>query len=853
MIRKIRNYSGTLSTEITERELRNRSIARKAAAEGMVLLHNDGVLPLSTEKPIALFGSGSLHMVKGGTGSGDVNEREVVSIAQGLRNAGFLLENEQWLTDYETDYQQARQDWKRRILDASAEADNPWALIDVYVSTPRKEPVGRFLTAEEEAGKQADTAIYILSRIAGEGADRHAEAGDYYLTQDEQSFLTYLRKHFANLIVVLNCGGQVDLNFIDQLPVNGLLLISQPGMEGGNAFADIISGKVTPSGHVTDTWAYNYEDFPGANTFGHRNGNIDTEVYAEGIYMGYRYFDTFGVKPRISFGYGLSYTTFDTTFSKISVQGTQITMCFHVTNTGAVYAGKEVVQIYAACPQTKLPKERRRLCAFGKTPLLQPGESCEMTISFCAELLTSFDESQQAYVLEQGNYVLCAGSNAEDNVPVAVVHLPETCKTKVVDAICPLEAPLEELVAPAIAPFCTDGLAVAELDPATIITNVVAYDDRYIAAASQDARDLVSTMTPEQLISLTSGDPRKGQDSSETFGSSGLSVPGSAGETHNCASAAPWNLASIVLADGPAGLRLSSDYSVRPDGSIVKPSFIDSIERGFFSTIVPSPDDTVYHQYCTAIPVGTLLAQTWDPQLLQEIGATVAVEMEEFGVTLWLAPGMNLHRNPLCGRNFEYYSEDPVLTGIMAASITKGVQNAVCGVGTTIKHFACNGVEDNRKGNNSVLSQRALRELYLLGFEIAVRSAQPMALMTSYNLINGVHTANSFDLVTKVLRNEWSFDGIVMTDWTTTGEGGSCPATCVSSGHNLIMPGSFEDLQIIRNAANGISSKVLTWDNVKESVAGLVQIIRQSLEYEDAKPYGSKYQNLPVFVKSSHA
>lgn len=862
MIRKERGYSGTKSTAVTRREEENRALARRAAAEGMVLLKNDGVLPLARESAIALFGSGALHMVKGGTGSGDVNEREVVGIAHGMQNAGFHVVNEQWLREYETEYRRARQEWKTYIQETAAKkSDSPWDLVEVYVTTPRTEPVGRHLSDEEIARLETDTAIYVLSRVAGEGADRRDAAGDYELREDEKDFLRHLRAHFKKLIVLLNCGGQIDLRFLDELGINALLLISQPGMEGGNAVADILSGAVNPSGKLTATWAYRYEDYPSADTFGHRNGDTDTEVYAEDIYMGYRYFDTFGIAPRFPFGFGLSYTKFTMDCGGVRVKKDdgmpEVELDVTVKNIGSC-AGREVVQIYTECPQTDLPKERKRLCAFGKTPLLEPNASCTLTVRFSVELLTSFPEGSCAYVLDAGDYVLHLGSSSRETKAVGVIRLSERLDTKIVAPICPIKAPFARLEAPKWRADTPENVPILVLPPDSIPQEFVLYredgktDETFVkvtesARSLKKAMELASSLRDEQLISLTCGDPGKGQESAETFGSSGISVPGSAGETHNCAQAEPWNLASIVLADGPAGLRLAREYPVRPDGSIVKQEFLDSIERGLFSNKTVSPEDTIYHQYCTAFPVGTALAQSWDTALLYRVGAAVAREMEEFGVTLWLAPGMNLQRNPLCGRNFEYYSEDPLLSGLMAAVITKGVQENGHGVGTTIKHFACNSVEDNRKGNNSVVSERALRELYLRGFEIAVRSAQPMAVMTSYNLINGVHAANSADLVKKVLRREWGFEGIVVTDWSTTGEGGSDPAECIRSGHNLIMPGTHEDLRLIREA---LARGTLDKDALLQSVSGLVRVILLSREYENAKPYAAQFDEprIPPYV-----
>lgn len=847
-------YSGTLSQEKSAREIANRAVARKAAAESIVLLQNDGILPLKAGARVALFGSGAMHTIKGGTGSGDVNERDVVSVYQGLKKAGFMIANEPWLRDYDNAYQDEKENWRQTILKAGEEAGDPRALIHAYVHTKFEVPIGRPMTQQEIESANTDTAIYILSRNAGEGVDRRTVEGDYYLTVQEREKLAEVNRTFPRLILVLNCGGPVDLGFMDGLRLSALIQLSQPGMEGGNALADIVSGAVTPCGKMTDTWARRYEDYPNAAAFSHRSGDLSKELYADGIYVGYRYFDTFGVEPRIPFGFGLSYTAFALKTKRFMLGAAEsgdlcVTVQVEVTNTGSRYAGREVVQVYASCPQGRLKKEYQRLCAFGKTPLLAPGESCMLALSFPVYQLASFSEDDSAYVLEAGDYLIAIGNSSASNDVVGILKLDETAVIFRVAHVCPLRQPLRE-IEPETVPCkpCKD-VPVVRLHAMDIPTGTVGYRNSSADLPDDDAGEFVETLSGSQLLSLTSGDPGKGQGASDTFGSSGFSVPGAAGETHNCASNAPWNLAGIVLADGPAGLRLAQSYQVTKDGKIIKPGFIDSIEHGIFGQKEEIADGTRYYQYCTAFPVGTMLAQSWDTALLYEIGRAVAVEMAEFGVTLWLAPGMNIHRNPLCGRNYEYYSEDPLLTGMMAAAITQGVQSGK-GIGTTIKHFACNNLEDNRKHSDSIVSERALREIYLHGFEIAVKHAQPMALMTSYNLINGVHTANSYDLVTKVLRDEWGFQGLVMTDWTTTGEGGSSPVGCMKAGNDLIMPGSLEDLRLLREALDGTGPEELEWKDINRCVANLVRIVWQSREYEGCSSYAAKFSDMRPLFKS---
>ncbi len=856
MVRRTKSYSGTTSTQVSDREKRNRAVARKAAVEGIVLLQNDGILPLEPGTRIALFGGGATQTVKGGTGSGDVNEREVVSIHAGLKEAGFVITSESWLSDYDEEFKRARQAWKQGILDKAAEyPERSHGLLDAYFTTPFTRPAGRAPNRMELEEAGTETAIYVLSRNAGEGADRFAEAGDYYLSDAEKEHLTALKGTFPRMILVLNCGGPIDLAFLDEIPFGAVVQLSQPGMEAGNALADIITGTVSPSGKTTDTWAARYEDYPSSSTFSHNNGNVQTELYEEGIYVGYRYFDTFRVKPRVPFGFGLSYTEFTIRTLDVGLRdngkgASSVSIDVEVVNTGKAHAGKEVVQVYASCPQGELTKEYQRLCGFGKTPVLKPGEACRMEITFPLSQLASYSEKDTAWILEKGDYLIAVGSSSASNEVVARIRLDRTTHILRTAPICPLRQPLEELEPDAVPQRTYDG-AIIELALAadSIHSQTVQYSGATPEKMSGRAGDLVEDLSVEQLIALTSGDPEKGQDvSRSTDGASDLLVPGAAGETHGCAQGEPWNLATITLADGPAGIRLAPRYKVTADGKIMKPTIAESVEHGFFAEEVENPNAKAYYQYCTAIPVGTMLAQSWNVELMREIGVAVAEEMEEFGIALWLAPGMNIHRNPLCGRNFEYYSEDPLLTGVVASAITTGVQSRK-GTGTTIKHFACNNQEDNRKHSDSVVSQRALREIYLHGFEIAVKHSQPMAIMTSYNLINGVHTANSHDLITKVARDEWGFAGFVMTDWTTTGDGGSSAVECMKAGNDLIMPGDYADLDQIRDALNGTGKETLDLKEVKKCVTHLVNIILQSNEYEDCASYAEQFSGMTAYME----
>ena len=804
------------------------ALARRAAAEGIVLLKNeDHVLPLAPGSRLGLYGAGAVHTVKGGTGSGDVNERHSVTIREGLEAAGLKICSTDWLDAYENVYAKARSDWKQKVLDkCGGITENGMEFFAAYSTTPFSLPAGPAVTASEA---ETETALYVLARIAGEGCDRSAGPGDYCLSGEEHIMLAELCRMYKNVVVLINAGGVVDLSFLDDFPnVRGLLVVSQPGMEGGNAVADVLTGKVNPCGKLTDTWALRYGDYPNAATYSHNNGNVEQERYQEGIYVGYRYFDTYGVPVRYGFGEGKSYTTFalHPALPQVAPNG-EVSLNVRVQNTGTC-AGREVVQVYVSLPEGKLEKEFRRLCAFAKTPLIQPGEGRELILSFTARDLASYDEETSAWVLEAGDYGIYAGPSLAEAEPVARLRLDGRKILEQTENICPLQEPLDLLHCPA-EQRARNQAAVREAfaDRPTIGYDLSEWNTRVVeygepAPLGDEAEAIAAALTTEQLISLATGDPAKGQGAN--LGSAGISVPGSAGETSSCA--LEQGVANIVLADGPAGLRLNQVYYAA-DGRAQPMPMEASLEHGLFlrdTTFRGTPR----YQFCTAFPVGTLLAQSWDVALLEEVGRAVAQEMNRYGVTLWLAPGMNIHRNPLCGRNFEYYSEDPMLSGKMAAAITRGVQS-IPGCGTTIKHFACNNQEDNRFHSDSILSERTLREIYLRGFGIAVRESAPLSIMTSYNLINGVHAANNYDLCTKAARREFGFAGFFMTDWTTTEQGPDCTADgCIRAGNDVVMPGCEGDHEAIRRA---LAEGRLTVEQLRACIVRLIRIILQSNRY----------------------
>ena len=854
---KVRTFNGTTSPEVTQRETDHRKIAREAAAEGFVLLENkDHVLPLTKGSKVGLYGAGAIRTIKGGTGSGDVNERDSVNIFQGMKNAGYDVTSSEWLEDYDKCYVQARLDWKNEIFTKMNGDDAKF--FDAYSATPFFVPSGNPIDEEKAAADGADTAFFVLARIAGENKDRFDTEGDYFISKEEKAILAQVSKCYKNVVLVINTGGLMDLAFVEEFDnIRSILQYVQAGQEGGNAFADVVSGDVTPSGKMTDTWAKDYYDYPGAEVYSYKSGDLFKEKYEEGIFVGYRYFDTFEVPVRYSFGYGMSYTEFEIRTDDIRVSGRgmmnpKVSVTVTVTNTGDTYAGKEVVQVYASCPQGKLVKEFRRLAGFGKTKLLAPKESQTMTITFPLYQLTSYEEESASWILEPGMYGIWVGNDLNTSVLSGALELDEKAVMTACENICPLKEELNEITPDAEKVQARETawqnevkekrMSVIELKAAEIPTEKVDYQPVPEELPGK-AGKIVESLSVDQLALLATGDPGRAQGNA--LGSAGISVPGAAAETSPCASEEPWNVTTIALVDGPAGLRLKREYQV-DNGEIVASDFLAALEGGFFS----KPQEkrgTTYYQFCTAIPVGTLLAQSWDVELIKRVGEMIGHEMELFNVTLWLAPGMNIHRNPLCGRNFEYYSEDPLLAGMMAAAMTLGVQK-VPGCGTTIKHFACNNQEDNRMGSDSILSERALREIYLKGFEIAVKDAQPMSIMTSYNLINGVHAANCYDTCTKAARDEWGFAGAIMTDWTTTNvqiQGECTAAGCMRAGNDMVMPGLPEDHENIKKE---LADGTLTMAELKRCIYNTVNIVLQSNMYEGAVSYLDQFDDLDTYL-----
>ena len=808
------SYSG----EVSEREKKNLEVAYRAACESMVLLKNENVLPLKTKK-VALYGPGVTRTIKGGTGSGEVNERHSVTILEGMENRGFEVTTKQWIEDYEGAYAEgelAHKKAQRDIIKLIKSKSFMEMMLKGY--TP---PAGRAITEKDIADSDTDTAIYVLSRQAGEGGDRKAEKGDLFITDEERAAIETCVANYKNFVLVINSGCSIDMSFVDEIPgIGAILFICQLGTEGGNAFADTVSGKVTPSGKLTDTWAKQYADIPFHDEYSYLNGNVIDEYYKEGIYVGYRYFDSFGVEPCYPFGYGLSYTDFSIFGAGVKVEGTKVHLDATITNVGTTYSGKEVAQVYVSAPNGKLDKEYQSLAAFAKTKVLAPAESETVKLSFDMAEIASYDEENASYVLDAGEYIVRLGNSSRNTVPVAVVTLDKEVVVSKHCNVCPMIETMEELKSEEKA-FEEVNAGVPRVAVKSEDFETVTYTYETPTVYSDEKVDkFLNTLTLKEMVEIVVGIGMFG-------GETRFNMPGSVGNT----TSKFWDrgLANVTLCDGPAGLRITKRSVVQQDGTLKPvelPISVFEMFPDFIQNFLKADPDkgTVVYQYTTAFPVTAALAQSWNTELLEEVGKAIFVEMKEYGCTFWLAPAVNIHRNPLCGRNFEYVSEDPFLTGEVAAALTKGIQQEE-GYYVTVKHFACNNMEDNRNKVSSNLSERALREIYLRGFERAVRKGHAKAIMTSYNRINSVYAPNSYDLCTKVLRNEWGFEGVVMTDWFSTNKGLGHNALAMKAGNDLIMPGGGSYKKEI---LAGVKSGMISEEDVRRCCANVVRAIMNS-------------------------
>ncbi len=685
-------------------------LLRQVAAEGAVLLENR-VLPLAEGTRLSLFGRVQTNHFCTGYGSGgDVNVPYRVHLLEGIRNCPHFVLNEALAKQYED-------------FDRTSPIDH-----GVWGMWPRHYPE---MPITEETVSQAkavsDQALVILGRSSGEDRENVLEPGSFYLTEAEKNMLRLVTERFPDAVLLLNIGSVMDLSFLADYSFGAVLLLWQGGMESGNAAADLLSGRVCPSGRLTDTVAYRYEDYPSAGHFGGRDKN----EYWEDIYVGYRWFETFGKdKVLFPFGHGLSYTK----FQKAAVSVDALSWDVTVTNTGA-FPGKEAVLVYLQKPCGVLGNPVRELAAFAKTKCLGPGESQTLRLTVSREQLASFDDSgltgnKDCYVIQKGCYQFFLGGDVRSAESLGAYPVE---KDDVVSR-------LSEAAAPA-APFPI--LAIQELGGKTVTVS------RRAAARAVDLKRRIEGNLPDSLFQTGDKgyklkDVKEGRVSLEAFVAQ-LSL-----DELEAISRGGYIMGHPLGPKGNAGIFGGVTESLR--------------EKGIPPVVTTDgPSGIRLYDSCSLMPIGTLLACTFDTALLETLFRQVGLEMKERGSDVLLAPGMNIHRNPLCGRNFEYFSEDPLVSGKIAAAAVRGIQSV--GVSACPKHFACNNQEFRRTTNDSQVSQRALREIYLKGFEICVKESAPKNIMTSYNKINGVWGHYQYDLVATVLRGEWGYRGNVITDW----------------------------------------------------------------------------------------
>ena len=713
--------------------------SRIVAAEGAVLLKNDNeVLPIKGGETVSIFGRTQINYYRSGTGSGgSVNVTYTTNLLDGLRNKPNIHVNEELAASYE-------QWMKENPFDngGGGWAAEPWHQKEMPLTNEN------ILNAK----RNSDKALIVIGRTAGEDQDNKVAEGSYLLTTEEKRMIKLVCKYFEQVVIVLNVSNIIDMAWLEdeelEHPINGVIYVWHGGMEGGNAAADVLVGEVTPSGKLTDTIAYSINDYPSTKNYGSQSQNL----YEEDIYVGYRYFETFCPdKVQFGFGYGLSYTNFTIEQNDATVvtrDGEKyIVIEVTVTNTGSLYMGKEVVQVYYEAPQGKLGRPVRELVAFKKTKLLQPGESDTLTISFCIHDMAAYDDggvtgNRSAYVLESGLYQLYVGNSVKNLNKVTVDGSAgltmET--TQIVKQLEEVLAPTKHFkrMKPGVlqadgtytmtfeeVPRQTVSLAErieANLPPTYEQTGNRGYTLRDVYENKIDVESFIAQLSDEELASIIRGEGM----------SSPLVTPGTASAFGGVSDSLFNNYGIPVgcTADGPSGIRMDSGHKA------------------------------------TQVPIGTLLGATWDTELVEELYVFEGKELIKNDIDMLLGPGMNIRRSPLNGRNFEYFSEDPFITGAFAVANTVGIRKG--GSNATLKHFACNSQEVARNAVDAVVSERALREIYLKGFEMAVKQGGAKGIMTSYNPINGHWAASNYDLNTTVLRKEWGFDGIVMTDWWAT-------------------------------------------------------------------------------------
>lgn len=732
--------------------LQHIELSKEAAKEGMVLLKNrEDILPLKKGTRVALFGKATFDYVKGGGGSGDVTVAYIRNLYEGLKMQKDIVSIFEPLCDY----------YRRDVEQQYAKGSVPGMTIEPAV------PVELL----EAAKAYADTAVISICRFSGEGWDRKSIVerdnesslenqqdmaarsakifanGDFCLSEEESAMVDAVKKNFTRVIVVMNVGGMVDTSwFVHEDAIGAVLMAWQGGMEGGLAAAELLVGKGNPSGKLSDTFAQTLEDYPSTGDF---HESKDYVNYTEDIYVGYRYFETVpGADKKVNypFGFGLSYTSFQVDVLSAKENRGEVQIQVQVTNTGD-RDGKEVVQVYFEAPQGRLGKPKRQLIAFAKTRALKPGEAQRLYLSFAIRNMASYDDmgkvQKAAYVLEEGDYLFYVGTSVRDTALVDYVYqlkediIVEQLESRLTPSCLPkrmlADGSYEELPQSERNDPNANELERMPEDKMEGDVPAVRGRGRYqlwkepykkgarifkeVAEGKLTPEEFLAQLTDEEVAHLLGGQPNTGV--ANTFGYGNLPEYG---------------VPSIMTADGPAGLRIAPECGVTT----------------------------------TCWPCSTLLACSFNPEIVEAVGLAGGAEVKENNIAMWLTPAVNIHRSPLCGRNFEYYSEDPYLAGKLASAMVRGIQ--ANHIGATVKHFALNNKETNRKNSDSRVSERAAREIYLRAFEIIVREAKPWSIMTSYNIINGHRASENADLLEGILRKEWGFDGCITTDWWTCGE-----------------------------------------------------------------------------------
>lgn len=686
-------------------------LVRAAAAEGAVLLKNNGVLPFDKNEKVSLFGRIQVNTFFVGYGSGgDVSAPYKISYLEGIKNCNDITLNTE-LADIYTKW-----------CEKNPVFDSVWGMWPRFLP---EMPIDE--NAVKAAAQNSDAAVVFIGRSSGEDRENTLKKGSYYLTDEELDMLRKVTAQFKKVAVVLNIGCVMDFSQLEEFgdTIGAILIAWQGGMESGNALADLLCGKASPCGKLTDTIAKSYNDYPSSNNFGNKKFNN----YEEDIFVGYRYFSTFDLdKVLYPFGFGLGYAEFDVECLSVNIGKENTEVAVRVKNISDKYSGKEVVQIYYGAESTKLVKPGKQLVGFAKTKLLAPGEEQEIVISFSNKAYASYDDTgitgyKNAWVLEKGNYKIYVGTDAA----CAYQYAGFKSETKVIEQLTQCSAPVEsfnriDALDKSKHPVPLNNKNIKSLIKSSIPvetkqTGGKGYNLSDIKSGKISIDNFVSQLSLEELEAISRGDYRM---------NSPLGALGNAGVLGGVLpSLREKGIRPVTTTDGPSGIRLKAS--------------------------------------CSLLPIGTLLACSWNEELVEELYALVGKEMLDRGSDVLLAPGMNIHRNPLCGRNFEYFSEDPLLSGKIAAAVVRGVQSS--GLSACPKHFACNNQETNRCYNDSRVSERALREIYLKGFEICVKEAKPKCIMTSYNKINGVWGHYNYELCESVLRREWGYEGMLMTDW----------------------------------------------------------------------------------------